>query len=374
MIKSKKLNLNIFILPVLNVLMFIILSDFGQSFMMGIGLSFIFALIFMLVYIINIKKIPNKINIAFLILFIYSFISSLIAMDLYYGIISIGTVSSFSLLVNLKLSDDEWKKSFMITSLFSTGILILYNLKYVLVNWNPNSLGGFCLLGMLMSIFALFIENKKKKKFIIFLFILYQIVQLYLTDCRTATLIFILALIFSFYFITFHHGKTIKVYSIYLLVCLSFTLLATQYMKFINSDYSKWMIDISIQLFNKPTLFSDRETIWNICSYLVKDFEIFGCGKSLYYLIYSHNMFYSIQYTYGLVGYILYSAYLFITCTYVRDHSTNKIIPYISIVIFASILIGQITENTMFTSDSNIFMSYILLSIGLSTVVNKGGD
>lgn len=85
-------------------------------------------------------------------------------------------------------------------------------------------------------------------------------------------------------------------------------------------------------------------------------------------------MFYSIQYTYGLVGYLLYSAYLFITCTYIRDHSTNKIIPYISIIIFASILIGQITENTMFTSDSNIFMSYILLSIGLSTVVNKGGD
>lgn len=168
MIKSKKLDLNIFILPFLNVLMFIILSDFGQSFMMGIGLSFIFALIFMLFYIINIKKIPNKVNIAFLILFIYSFISSLIAMDLYYGIISIGTVSSFALLVSLKMSDDKWKKSFMITSLFSTGILILYNLKYVLVNWNPNSIGGFCLLGMLMSIFALFIENKKKKNLLFF--------------------------------------------------------------------------------------------------------------------------------------------------------------------------------------------------------------
>ena len=81
------INIKILILPFLNILMFIILSSFGQTFMMKIGLSFIFSLVFMLIYVINFKKIPSKINIAFILLMVYSLIKSLIANDLYYGII-----------------------------------------------------------------------------------------------------------------------------------------------------------------------------------------------------------------------------------------------------------------------------------------------
>lgn len=368
--KKKTINLNVLILPFLNVLMFIILSSFGQSFMMNIGLSFIFSLIFILIYIINIKKIPPKINMAFIILILYSLFRSLLAMDLYYGIISVGTVCSFSLLVGIKMDANSWNKSLIITSIFSTVVLILYNMKYILVNWNPNSIGGFCSLGMMMSILTLFNERKKRNKLLIVMFIAYQVLQLYLTDCRTATFIFVIAFIFSLYFTTFSKNKKNKIYIAFLLSCLLFSLLATQYVKLANSDAFDWLIDLSKKLFNKSTLFSDREYIWNICDYLSRDFIILGSGKSLYHIIYSHNMYYSIQYTYGFLGYILYCFFVFTTCNYIYRGSKSKF-TYASIIIFAAILLGQITENTMFTSDSNIFMSYIYLSIGLSTMKGK---
>ena len=212
------INIKILILPFLNILMFIILSSFGQTFMMKIGLSFIFSLVFMLIYVINFKKIPSKINIAFILLMVYSLIKSLIANDLYYGFISIGTISSLFLLTGLKMDKENWKKSFLITSIFSTIVLLLYNKKYVLINWNPNSIGSFCSLGMMMSILALFLESNKRKKVIIFLLAIYQILQLYLTDCRTATFIFIIALVFSVYFNFFIKNKNSKVYFIFLIV------------------------------------------------------------------------------------------------------------------------------------------------------------
>lgn len=365
--KDLKININIFILPLLNILMFIVLSSFGQTFSFGIGLSFIFSLMFLLIYVINYKFIPLKINFPFLILLLYTLIRSLVAMDLYYGIISIGTISSFSLLVNLKMTNDNWKKSFIITSVFSTIVLILYNYKYILVNWNPNSMGIFCSLGMMMSIMALFLEKKKKNKILIFMFCIFQVLQLYLTGCRTSTFIFIISLLFSFYYTIVSNNKKSKSFIVYLILCLSFTLLATQYMKLANSNYLNWLIEISKNLFNKATLFSDRETIWKICDYLSQDFWFFGCGKSLYHILYAHNMYYSIQYTFGFFGYILFSFFILSTCNYIHKNSNSKL-SLISIIIFSSLLLGQITENTMFTSDSSIFMPYLYLSIGISTL------
>lgn len=361
------ININILILPFLNILMFIILSSFGQTFMMELGLSFIFSLVFMLIYVSNFKKIPAKINTAFILLMAYSLIKSLIANDLYYGFISIGTISSLFLLTGLKMDKKNWEKSFLITSIFSTIVLLLYNKKYVLINWNPNSIGSFCSLGMMMSILALFMESNKGKKIIIFLFAIYQILQLYLTDCRTATFIFFIALIFSIYLNFFIKKKTSKVYFIFLIVCLSTTLLATQYVKLTNSNIFDWLVDLSKNLFKKSTLFSDREYIWGICDYITKDFWILGSGKSLYHTLYAHNMYYSIQYTYGFVGYMLYSLFIFTTCNYIyKGNKNNDKCTFATIIIFAAILLGQITENTMFTSNSNIFMSYIYLAIGLS--------
>ena len=73
-------------------------------------------------------------------------------MDLYYGIISIGTVSSFALLVSLKMSDDKWKKSFTITSLFSTGILILYN-PFAAVLSSPYFVGTYFIVTAISEIY-----------------------------------------------------------------------------------------------------------------------------------------------------------------------------------------------------------------------------
>ena len=64
---------------------------------------------------------------------------------------------------------------------------------------------------------------------------------------------------------------------------------------------------------------------------------------------------------------MLYSLFIFTTCNYIyKGNKNNDKCTFATIIIFAAILLGQITENTMFTSNSNIFMSYIYLAIGLS--------
>lgn len=366
-----KINTKILILPFLNILMFIILSSFGQMFFMKIGLSFIFALIFLVVYLIKAKKLPKQINISFLLLVVYCLVQSVIAKDIYYCIISIGTVASFSLICDLKLDEKEWSITCLLTSIFSTIVLILYNMKIVLVNWNPNSLGGFCMLGMLMSIISFNYEKNNKKKIILLLFMLYQIAQLYFTECRTATLIFIVAFVATLFFKNLINNKKRKLFCIFFIICASFTLIATQYVKISKLEFIEEISDVSKELFGKGTLFSDRDIIWERCEQIIGEDWLLGKGESLYRYFYSHNMYYSICYSYGLIGYLLYCIFTFNNCYYVIKKNKNSTIAIIAVVIFPTIMLGQITENIMFTSDSNIFMAYIFLSIGLANTLKE---
>ena len=103
---------------------------------------------------------------------------------------------------------------------------------------------------------------------------------------------------------------------------------------------------------------------------LIEENFIFGRGKSLYNYIYAHNMYFSIVYFFGIIGYILYAIFLFST---ISETIKNKsFIGKYCVLIFIAILFGQIMENSLFTANSNIFMPYIYISIGLNRMIREG--
>lgn len=359
-----KTKIKVFLLPLINISFFIVMSSFGQMLLMSIGASFLISLVFLIIYMINLKKIPKKLNIIFLILLAYTIVMTLISKDFYYWIISLGTVAAFSSLLALNMTEEEWKGSFTLNAVFSLGVLLLYDYGLALTNWNPNSISFMSLLGMLTSIVSFKLENNKKTKIMLFALIIIEIIALYLTESRTSLLIFLIAVLTSTVFTRIFKSKL--VHSVYAFSCLMISAVASQYKFILDLNIVKDILKLSKTMFGKGTLFSDREPIWDICSYLIGDNWFFGTGSSLYEHMYSHNMFYSIQYTYGIIGFLLYVVFLYFVVKYVKNDDKN-IIGNTLCLIFLAIMVGQVTENYMFTSNLSIFLPYVYLSISIAT-------
>ena len=368
----ENIKLKVLILPIIDIIMFITISSFGQHLLMNIGLSFIMALVWLLIYVINFKNIPTKINICFIGILIYTAVINIFSGDWYYWTITVGTIAATSVLIKFDMNNDEWKNSFIITSLFSFVVLTLYELKLFLANWNSNSIALFCLFGMMLILIALRLESKKKNRILIYVYIIAELLMLYATESRTAILMFLIA------FLTVNVFKKIistkAIFIIYLLICLFASMLAIQYNNIIKLDIMKPILEFSKEYFGKATLFSDREIIWENCERLIGDNWIFGTGKSLYNILYSHNMFYSVEYTYGVVGFLLYINLIYNIIMYVKNKSNGNIISNSLCLLVVATMVGQVTENILFTSNTNSFLPYMFLSIAIGIASRNGSE
>lgn len=366
----KKINLKIFILPIINMFFFIMISSFGQTFLMEIGLSFIVALILLLIFIYNIKRIPVKILLIYLLLIAYSAILSIGKKNWDFWTISIFTIAASFSTLKLELKDSEWKSSFFITAIFSNIVLLLYDYRLFLVNWNPNTIAMFCVIGMMGYIISFTLERNIKKKFLIFIIMMISIYMLYMTDSRNAMLMYIIAFISCLFAKKIFRTKIIlKIYTIFSLIASGLVAMIVNVIN--NLEIMEKILVFSKEVFGKATLFSNREIFWEECKYYIGNNWLFGTGNSLYEKMYSHNMFYSAVYAYGLIGFIIYIAIIYQIIKFIYKYAKEDLVSITSSLIFLAIMYGQITENMLFTSDTNVFFAYIFLSIGLSRAINN---
>lgn len=113
--KDDKIMLNImelkkFYLPILFILFFIQQSVYGQGLFNGLGISGFLAILFFVIYLFKIPKIPKDITIAYFILIFYTFIITLFGRDWKNWAISIFTLSAIGLFVGMKINQEQLKK------------------------------------------------------------------------------------------------------------------------------------------------------------------------------------------------------------------------------------------------------------------------
>src|SRR5690554_1335067 len=113
------IGIGVFYLLILNIGMFIVLSSFGQTFLFGTNLSFIFPLFCFLIYLFIFQRIPISINIIYLILIFYTIAITLVGKDFYHWVIAIFTLSSISLFGIINIKEKEFHLMFTMSGLFS---------------------------------------------------------------------------------------------------------------------------------------------------------------------------------------------------------------------------------------------------------------
>ena len=365
----EKIRIKIFYLPILFMLFFIGQSGFGKGLFQNMGLDFILLIVFVLIYIRKIKFIPPKVRLTHIVLILYTLIITIIGEDYKNWFVSIATLSVIAVFVNMDINLEELKFSLLMTSCLGVMVLIIYNYTNLLINLNPNSVGTFASFAILSILLLYKIEKKYTKKILYFLLILLSAYVIFLTKNRNSLLVFFIAFI-AVALIPEKKWNNKKIY-IFFIIGISASLIIPNIYRFISqssfiSAVTNWVAKIS----GKNTLLSGRDDFWIYCMNLIEENFIFGRGKSLYNYIYAHNMYFSIVYFFGIIGYILYAIFLFST---ISETIKNKsFIGKYCVLIFIAILFGQIMENSLFTANSNIFMPYIYISIGLNRMIREG--
>lgn len=371
MIKEIIKSLKKYYFPILYLLFFIEISSFAENLFNGLGLSFVVSTILILIFICRIRIIPKNIIIGFMMLTAYTILMSLIGEDWKNCIITLGNVAALFLLIKSDISMKDWEKSFIYTGIIGIIILYLYDNKLFLVNWNSNTIGMFSCFGIMSFIISYKIARKKMIKIINIFFMIIALLLLLTTDNRNALMIFFIALIGTLLInVDKIKNARIKIYSIISIVAPAFITLGIN--KISKLSIIEYLTNYSEKIFGKSTLLSGREEIWAICEEYIGNSWLFGKGESLYNYMYAHNMFYSVVYFVGIIGYILYGILMYTVFKFIitKAKENKDIISYCCLMIFLAIFFGQIMENVLFTSNYNIFIPYLFLSVSIGRGIN----
>ena len=98
---------------------------------------------------------------------------------------------------------------------------------------------------------------------------------------------------------------------------------------------------------------------------------LFGTGESLYHYIYSHNMYYSVVYMFGIVGYLFFIGLNVAVLETIRKYAAGDKVAVLCTLAYLANMWGQIAENRLFTSDLSTFFPYLLLSIALNRALQN---
>ena len=319
-----KVDIRYFYALILNIIMFIIVSDFGQSFLFGADMSYIYSLTMMVLFICVIKSFDIKIKISYGILMIYTFWITIIGGDFYYWSIAIFTPLTISLFAYGGYENEFVTRSLTVSSIFSILVILLRSKGVILINWNPNSIGMFCAYAIVGIIIPCTCSKSIVKKVASYIVFILGIVGMLMLDCRNNIIIFMLALILCTLFRNVFKNKMLFRCLYLIILCLPALIPKIANLIKVSPNF-KFITDLSYEVFGKGSIFSDRDIMWNECEMLIGDNKLFGTGESLYNYIYSHNMFYAVQYFFGAIGYILFCLFIITILEYCMKNIEDKI-------------------------------------------------
>lgn len=366
--KKKEVQWAAILLPMLYLLSFIFCSAFAR-FSLGIDLSFLFIIIIIAYYFLFYKK--NISNAQFYLWWIYLLLVPVLMMTIAKeGDLGnmLQCVLIFLLPIVLEPFVPEDNETIIIGLYFVVGLSLLVLFLYAnfgfLKNWNTNCMGYLLFLGA-SALTILLAENRKN----IFLWVLYSysFIQLLVTDSRNVSLSILITIILLL-LKTPISNKTVYriVYIFAILYPVFFPMIGQQ---LVGTDIYKFLEKITKDVYDKGQggIFSGRLGIFAGAEKIISEswfHYLFGYGKTMVSFYASHNDYYLLHYTFGLVGTLIIAGMLvyFFEKTYVLIQNGDNI-AYGCFAIMISVLIQQASEGWFLATFLLTLMPFVYMAI-----------
>lgn len=359
--------INMFILPIYFMAMILCNSSYGQHFLNSLGFSFLICIYFFIQTLIKYKYLNKPIKIVILVFLLYTFLCVFFSFsnDYYYWFIAIFTVMSFLTLLNVKISESQFKINIILYSSISLIMLILFTSGIAFTRWNPNNISLLSTFGLMGCVILFNYCNKLRHKAGMMVVLLYFTNKSLLTDSRNGILV--TAILFLTVIILYKIVLQKMWFRVYYLLSIFMALIIPNIINVLNnSTYITSILMFSKKYFEKDSLLSSRDYVWNMCITYIGDKWVFGHGESLYNYLYSHNMYYSVVYMFGIVGYIIFIILNVVVFETIYKYAKNDKISMVCLLSYIAHFWQQIAENNLFTSDMSFYFPYVLLSVALS--------
>ncbi|MDK0956476.1 hypothetical protein P5F62_08650 [Clostridium perfringens] len=306
---TKKFRDN-FLLSILFIISFIIVSETIRSDFFCVDLSFLILTITTLISFF-IRKFYNKEKVEFIDIIIFTVMLMSIWMSIIKGnnLKDIERVIYAGFLLNLPktlsifipFSVTNKIRGYKYLFFISFFILLLWEKIGFLKSWNANSIAYLLYFGITSLVIC--ILNTKKNKIYWILYII-SILYIFITKSRgvSLSLIFIMVLILNKNIFT---NKII--YRISYMFFLLYPMLFTKITLCIKNEMKLYelLLEISIKYFNKTQVFSGRDMLFEQAQVIINQTNLgyyLGYGKTMDKFFPAHNTYFILMYLYGLIG------------------------------------------------------------------------
>ncbi|MDK0814786.1 hypothetical protein P5E49_13365 [Clostridium perfringens] len=299
-----------FLLPILFLISFIIVSETIRGDFFGIDLSFLILIIITLISFF-IRKIYFREKIEFIDIIIFIVVLTSITLSIikennlkdierviYAGfLLSLPKTLSFFIPFSATNKIKGYKYLFFI----SFFILVLWGEIGFLRFWNANCIAYLIYFGI--SSLVICILNTKKNKTYWILYII-SILYMLITQSRGVSLSLIIIIIL----ISNKNIFTNKiVYRISYIFFLAYPMLFTRITLYIKNETKLYelLLEISIKYFNKTQVFSGRDVLFEQGQTIINKTNLgffLGYGKTMDKFFPAHNTYLILMYLYGLIG------------------------------------------------------------------------
>ena len=346
-----------FLIIVMNILTILNLSGFGQQIKSNL-ISYLFILFFIVTFAIK-EKISINVSYIWFHFTLLSFLISTFVNDGNY-LFTLQVILTLGFIPSMQFLGRDKKIIKLISYIYTIAtalVLIDFKSDGITGGWNTNVIGMIGLIGILY-IGYIFILSSKINKIVNIVVLLSFLSLIAYTDARSpfVGMLFLLILYKKIYVKGISYTKykllnmlifIIPVIVIIFIILLSHTNLFTQ-LNELSSVYTD------------KTFISGRDIIWSKIVNNMNAKWILGFGDR--YQGNTHNIFLYIVYSYGIVGYVLYSLFFIQILNSMYKYMVDPIIRY-GIVCFLTIYIQQSFEVLLFDVNTLVFGHYLFLSI-----------
>lgn len=366
-INNNKTHINNLIIMILSIMVSLLIyvstivnmSGFGDSINSNYR-TFQFCLMMILFfYICNFKYGIQK---SFLRIVLMGFVficTSIISDDLFYAIKVLSIIASiytFSFIGKIPFSIKFISYLYPLITIY---ILYDFNNDGLTGGWNPNVIGMIGFVGAICAGYNLFEKSKLIK--ILNVIIVFNIITLLeITDNRSAYIGIVIAVFLNFIINKIKYKeKKLKIISVFI-YCIPI-IIVILIIGIYRSPIAEQLNEISIEYTEKP-LFSGREIVWNYMINKMKGFWLLGHGTAV--IGNAHNIFINFLFSYGIIGYLLYSLFFIGAINDTYKYVDDYIVRY-SIVAHFAIYIQQSFECILMDGVKVILISYVFLMIAI---------
>lgn len=352
--------LSILVIILLWIISFVEQSGWAISLHLPEKINFIIALAAIICHLTHPKRnLVISLNLFLLILFFLVLIPFLKSLT-WHGASYLSAFLTTYIVSQCRITDNVIKYTSI--AIAGLGLLILYTYVYgsILNGWNDNAIS---MIGLFSYIFfSMFLISKHGQKSFYFwnIITLFYLLFLFKTDCRSAILFSMLALVTIYY--SRWSRKVLSHSKLRVLMLNTPFIISLIVIAFASLKYFDLLNYWSLETFDKP-IFNGREILWKYAYELLEKSYYLGTGE---FVINYHNSGVAAITVFGIMGYICWMKFFNDNLNLLSQFLSDNIV-FGSMLAFLLIFLQQSLELGFISEYPNL-LPYTILGIGLGRV------